>query len=115
MTDADSAAARMTDTDVGAPEARPRGFIVGGCACRDRVAAVVHSALAASDTTSFLDGVGDGDGDGAAARRMSTDHRAGATAVFRRTTRTRRTCGARGTSGRSRTRASSRSGRCMYK
>ena len=77
MTDTDSA---MTeDTDVGAPEARPRGFIVGGCACRDRVAAVVHGALAASDTASFLDG--DGDGDGTAARRLSADHRAGATAL----------------------------------
>ena len=75
MTDTDSA---MTeDTDVGAPEARPRGFIVGGCACRDRVAAVVHGALAASDTASFLDG----DGDGTAARRLSADHRAGATAL----------------------------------
>jgi hypothetical protein len=78
MTAADSAA---EDTDVGAPEARPRGFIVGGCACRDRVAAVVHGALAASDTALFLDEDRDGDGDGTAARRLSADHRAGATAL----------------------------------
>ena len=74
---------------------RPRGFVVGGCACRDRVAAVVHGALAASDPTSFLDelALDDGDaradaGDGdrvgneaSAARRLSADHRAGATAL----------------------------------
>ena len=81
--DADSAA---EDTDVGAPKKKkaglPRGFIVGGCACRDRVAAVVHGALAASDATSFLDGdFPVGEGDGTAARRLSADHRAGATAL----------------------------------
>jgi hypothetical protein len=34
---------------------RPRGFVVGGCACRESVAAVVDGALADADPSSFLD------------------------------------------------------------
>ena len=34
---------------------RPRGFAVGGCACRESVVAVVDGALADTDPSSFLD------------------------------------------------------------
>ena len=74
-----------TTTHDPAGRGRQRGFIVGGCGCRDKVSVIVNETLSVSDITSFFDERGEEseatERDAPSTRPLDSTERAAATAL----------------------------------